>query len=82
MTRACWLALLTLAPLIAAGGCVDSPAAPLADESEGVASDRVRETTFDDIKFEMESNDEFVDSMITPEIAALNGLGTSRKRSP
>jgi len=32
----------------------------------------VRELTFDDVKFEMEKNDDFKRSMITPEIESLN----------
>lgn len=63
----CLAALAATAP-----GCNDSPAAQSSASDESAtapsADGRVLETTFDDVKFEMDSNDQFRDDLITPEI--------------
>ena len=69
------LALLSVALPIGIG-CDQSP--PIATVSGNSASrhsstEAVRETTFDDVKFEMEKTDEFQRSMLTPEIEQLFG---------
>jgi hypothetical protein len=68
-----WALVMVLTALPSLGGCNDS--APIASVStnphESVAGPR--ETTFDDIKFEMEKTETFQRSMLTQEIERLFG---------
>jgi len=66
-----YAALLLLAAFLpSVSGCGAPP--PVATAA-GTGSGGVRETTFDDIKFEMEKTDEFQRSMLTPQVEDLFG---------
>jgi hypothetical protein len=68
--------LLLLVALPWGSGCDSSPpvaSISAAEASENSSPGRARETTFDDIKFEMEKTEKFERSMITPQIEELFG---------
>ncbi|TWU28230.1 DUF3299 domain-containing protein [Bythopirellula polymerisocia] len=49
-------------------GCERTPVAAVTGAKPSTNTAEVRETTFDDLKFEMEKTDDFARSMITPKI--------------
>lgn len=72
-TRHAILFALLLAPL---AGCDSSPVVASASDERpvrAVSSTQAVETTFDDIKFEMELDDPFKRSLLTPKIEELFG---------
>ena len=73
MKRLAMTTLGVVALALATPGCDSSPAAQSPQETRAVPAaqappERTLETSFDDIKFEMVSNDQFSDELITPAI--------------
>lgn len=64
------LAILLLVPAV---GCNESPVVASASSGENVRTKHAAETTFDDIKFDMELNDLFSRSMLTEKVEGLFG---------
>lgn len=64
--------------LVLACGCDSaptdvSPSATASETNDAESSSRIRETTFDNIKFDMEKDEQFERSMLTPEVEELFG---------
>src|SRR5688572_20674696 len=64
-----------VAPLVVFGILLANPGsiAMLAETSDPAAPAKIRDLTFDDLKFEMKKEDPFVRSLLTPKIEQLSG---------